>query len=101
MQTSKNIRVFMITSEWPTLGNPSHVPFIVRQVESLKKASVDITVFHFRGKANPFRYLLAWILVQKRLHRENYDLIHAQWGQSGLLAFPRKIPLVVTFRGSD
>jgi glycosyltransferase involved in cell wall biosynthesis len=35
------------------------------------------------------------------LLRQSYDLVHAQWGQSGLLSFPKAIPLVVTFRGDD
>src|SRR5439155_25330893 len=30
-----------------------------------------------------------------------YDLVHAQFGQSGVLALPTHLPLVVTFRGSD
>src|SRR5687768_10925957 len=31
----------------------------------------------------------------------SYDLIHAQFGQSGLMALPKRIPYVVTLRGSD
>jgi teichuronic acid biosynthesis glycosyltransferase TuaC len=27
--------------------------------------------------------------------------VHAQWGQSGLLALPKRLPLVVTYRGHD
>src|SRR2546422_10610595 len=31
----------------------------------------------------------------------SYHLAHAQFGQSGLLALPKGLPLVVTFRGDD
>ena len=54
------MRVLMVTSEWPTLENPYWVPFIVRQVEFLMKAGVEIDVFAFRGARNPINYLRAW-----------------------------------------
>jgi len=92
----------MITSEWPTSDAPNVAPFIVRQVEFLRRAGVDVEVISFRGYGNPLRYLRAWLQVQSRIKKFRYDLIHAQFGQSGLLAiFPKRLPLVVTFRGSD
>src|SRR5437762_944554 len=95
------MRVLMITSEWPTSSSPTDVPFVVQHVESLRKAHVDVVVFHFRGRGQASLYFQAWKAVREQLHHENYDLIHAQWGQSGLLALPKEVPLVVTFRGSD
>ena len=95
------IRVLMITSEWPTVGQPRTTHFIKRQADFLKTAGIDVDVFHFQGRKNPLKYLRAWTQAQGRLARERYDLVHAQFGQSGLLALPKRIPLVVTFRGSD
>ncbi len=95
------MRVLMITSEWPTRENPRLVPFIVRQVEFLRKAGIDVDVFSFRGAKNPFNYLRAWYGVRRKLHQGHYDLIHAQWGQSALPALPTRLPLVVTFRGGE
>jgi glycosyltransferase involved in cell wall biosynthesis len=95
------IRVLMITSEWPTVGQPRTTHFIKRQADFLKAAGIDVDVFHFQGHKNPLKYLRAWTQAQRRLARERYDLVHAQFGQSGLLALPKRIPLVVTFRGSD
>lgn len=94
-------RVLMITSEWPTPDKPYQVPFIVRQVNFLRKAGVDLHVFPFRGGKNPSNYARAWRRVQAEIQRGQFDLIHAQWGQSGLLALPKRLPLVVTFRGDD
>lgn len=91
----------MITNEWPTLEAPYRVPFIKRQVDALIKAGVDLEVFSFQGHKNPIRYLHAWFRVQQKLYNSRYDLVHAQFGQSALLALPKRIPLVVTFRGSD
>lgn len=91
----------MITSEWPSAEHPYAVPFIVRQVDFLRKAGVDVDVFHFRGGKKPLNYLKAWRMVRRKLSRHRYDLVHAQWGQSALLALPKRLPLVVTYRGSD
>jgi len=94
------LRVLMITSEWAS--DPAHTAhFIARQVRFLQAAGVDVDVFSFRGGGRPLRYLAAWARLQLRLVRQRYDIIHAQFGQSGLLALPKRLPLVVTFRGDD
>lgn len=91
----------MITSEWPTPEHPDWAPFVVRQVESLRHTGVKVDLFHFRGAGNVLNYLRAWRQVRARLSQSHYDLVHAQFGQSGLVALPKRLPLVVTFRGSD
>lgn len=97
-----DLRVLMVTSEWPTPEHPHVAPFIVRQVEFLRKHGVTVEVVHFRGYGNPLRYLQAWIQIQSSISQAGFDLVHAQFGQSGLLAgIPKRLPLVVTFRGSD
>ncbi len=94
------LRVLMITSEWAS--DPGHTAhFIARQVRFLRAAGVDVDVFSFRGGRHPLRYLAAWVRLQLRLVRPRYDIIHAQFGQSGLLALPKRLPLIVTFRGDD
>jgi glycosyltransferase involved in cell wall biosynthesis len=96
------IRVLMITSDWPDHASwGGTATFIARQVDFLRAAGVDVDVFRFRGGGNPLRYASAWLGVQRRLRRGRYDLVHAQFGQSGLLALPKRLPLVVTFRGDD
>ena len=77
------LRVLMVTCEWPTTSNNPHaVPFIVRQVEFLRRAGAAVDVFPFRGARKPLNYLRAWYQVQQKLRRKSYDVIHAQWGQS-------------------
>src|SRR2546426_3149210 len=96
------IRVLMITSDWPDHAIwGGTATFIARQVDFLRAAGVSVDVFRFRGHGNPMRYASAWLGVHRRLRREQYDLVHAQFGQSGLLALPKHLPLVVTFRGDD
>ena len=91
----------MVTSVWPTPEHPEHAPFVVRQVQFLRKLGVDVDVFHVNGRKSPKTYARRWMEVQHRLTRGSYDLVHAQWAQSALVALPKRIPLVVTFRGSD
>ena len=95
------IRVLMVTSEWPKPGVNVTSHFIKRQAEFLAAAGVEVTVFPFKGRKNPFNYLRNWVRFRAQLRRGRYDLVHAQFGQSGLLALPKRLPLVVTFRGSD
>lgn len=95
------MHILVITSEWPTQQRPEWVPFIVQQVQALRQARVQVDVFYFRGAKNPVNYLQAYYRVRRCLRRKSYDLIHAHFGQSGILALPKSIPLVVTFHGSD
>lgn len=97
----KQIQVLMITSEWPAPGENVTAHFIKRQADFLTAAGVAVEVFPFKGAKNPLNYLKAWWQLQRKLRHEQYDLIHAQFGQSGLLALPKRWPMIVTFRGSD
>ncbi|NDJ61558.1 MAG: glycosyltransferase family 4 protein [Chloroflexi bacterium] len=95
------MRVLTITSEWPTPENPVLAPFVVRQVEFLRRAGLEVDVFPFRGAKSPARYWRYWRQARAKLQQTHYDVIHAQFGQSGVLALPKTAPLVVTMRGSD
>src|SRR5919109_5163627 len=98
---ASSLRVLMITSDWPVPGRPRTTHFIKRQAEFLQAAGVDVDVFAFAGGKRLLNYGRAWRAARRRLAAGRYDLVHAQFGQSGLLALPKRIPLVVTLRGSD
>jgi glycosyltransferase involved in cell wall biosynthesis len=95
------IRVLMVTSDWlwNSWGGPA--VFIARQAEFLRRKGVEVELFPFRGSRSPGNYLAAWREVQQRIQGGRYDLVHAQFGQSGLTALPKRVPLVVTYRGDD
>jgi glycosyltransferase involved in cell wall biosynthesis len=96
------MKVLMITSEWPTPNHPEWVPFLVREVQQLRNQGLHLDIFPFQGNMRPANYVAAWHALQQRVVDHAYDLIHAQFGQSALLAVvPKRLPLVVTFRGSD
>ena len=91
----------MITAGWPQPGQPQTTHFVKRQAEFLRKAGVEVDVFHFRGAKRAWNYARAWLAVRPQIRSGRYDLVHAQFGQSGVLALPKRLPLVVTLRGSD
>jgi glycosyltransferase involved in cell wall biosynthesis len=95
------IRVLMVTSDWlwNSWGGPA--VFIARQAEFLRREGVEVDVFPFRGARNLRNYFAAWKEVRRRTRDGGYHLIHAQFGQSGVTALPKILPLVVTYRGDD
>ena len=95
------LRVLVVTSEWASAARPQAVPFLVEQVEQLRKADVEVELFTFRGSKNPLRYAAAWFRLRHNHRLSHFDLVHAHFGQSGLVALPCPVPVVVTFHGSD
>jgi glycosyltransferase involved in cell wall biosynthesis len=96
------MRVLVVTSEWPSEEYPSSGIFVQRQVSAFASLGVETRVFAFRGWASIVQYLRAFRHLRHRLAREEYDLIHAHFGQAGLLAcLATRLPVVVTFHGSD
>lgn len=91
----------MITSGGVIPGRARTTNFVKRQADYLRAAGVEIDDFNFDGRQSLGRYASAWAGVRRQLRAGKYDLVHAQFGQSGLLAFPKRLPMVVTLRGDD
>ena len=76
-------------------------PFIVEQVEALKKQGCTIDFFGLQGKGLS-GYLRNLPLLKQKINEFCPDIIHAHYGLSGLLAnLQRCIPVVTTYHGSD
>lgn len=76
-------------------------PFVVEQVESLKKLGIDFDFFGIVGKG-PLGYLKNLPALKRKIKEWKPDLIHAHYGLSGLLAtLQTKVPVIVTYHGSD
>jgi teichuronic acid biosynthesis glycosyltransferase TuaC len=96
------MRVLYVTAEWPTEEYPVAGAYLVRQVTYLRRAGVEIDVFPFRGRRDPARYWRIYRQLQHAIKHGSYDLAHAQFGHSGfLVSLPKRLPLVVTYHGSD
>ena len=83
-------------------GNAGQLsPFVQEQAESLRKLDIQIDYFLISGNG-AFGYLKNYFSLMKTIRSKKYDLIHAHYGLSGLLATLQKItPVIVTFHGSD
>ena len=91
------MRILIIAS-----GNsPQLSPFVKEQAESLMEQGLSVDFFLIKGKGL-FGYLRNYFLLIKKIKREEYDLIHAHYGLSGLLATMQfYVPVIITFHGSD
>lgn len=76
-------------------------PFVVEQVEALKRSGCDVSYFGVEGKGL-LGYLKSYPALQRKVKEWKPDIIHAHYGLCGLLAnFQRKVPVVTTYHGSD
>ena len=87
------LRVLMVTSGWPERAYQT-THFVKRQAEFLRRAGVDVDVVAFRARMRLGVYLRAWREVRRRLATERYDLVHAQFGNSGVLVLTTGLPMV-------
>jgi len=76
-------------------------PFIIEQVDSLKRFNVTFEYFLIKG-TGILGYLSNYFRYKRIIRQFRPDIIHAHFGLSGLFAcFERNIPIIVTFHGSD
>ena len=83
-------------------GNSAVIsPFVKEQGDSLKEIGLDIDYFLIKGKGIT-GYLKNYFNLIRLVKKNTYDIIHAHYGLSGLLAtFQSHVPVVITFHGSD
>jgi teichuronic acid biosynthesis glycosyltransferase TuaC len=99
---TRPLKVLFITSQWPTPENPSKSPFVEREVRALREAGVDVDVMVYDGGWSVGKYRRALSQLRERMRANQYDLIHAYFGQCGLVARAQtKLPVVITYGGSD
>jgi glycosyltransferase involved in cell wall biosynthesis len=98
------MRVLMICPELPSSDKPGTMAPGARQIQSIQQAGVETVVCDMRGIPK-----LKYLQMIPRIRRaaRSVDLIHAHFGYCGwlaligrLLAF-RRIPIVMSFMGSD
>jgi teichuronic acid biosynthesis glycosyltransferase TuaC len=95
------MKVLMVTSEWPDKFNPQAAPFVRSQYEKLKNRNVEVDLIHLRGNKKIRNYIKNFFLIKRVIRNNNYDLLHAQWGQSALPLIFFSQPLIITYRGDD
>jgi glycosyltransferase involved in cell wall biosynthesis len=94
------MRVLVITAMYPSDQNPASGTFVKEQVESLREIGIDVDVLVLGRETGS--YLRAIPALWQQLKIRQYDIIHAHYGLTGLVARMQvKCPVVVTYHGSD
>jgi glycosyltransferase involved in cell wall biosynthesis len=98
----RRYRVLTVTNLWPTEVDPGWGTFVQAQMESLRPLGVEYDVLFMNGRESLANYVKAVFELQRRLAAKRYDLIHAHFGLSGLVARCQwRVPVVVSFLGDD
>ncbi|WP_166802306.1 glycosyltransferase [Microvirga pakistanensis] len=96
------MRVLAITNMYPSPSRPGWGSFVYSQVESIRNAGVEIDVLAIEGYRSRWEYLRAIWRMRRMIRQGGYDLIHAHYGLSGLVARCQfSLPVVVSFCGDD
>ena len=95
-------RVLVVTNAYPTPDQPGDTPCIKDQLDALKEEGICVDLLYI-DRRNKINYLkTAWKIWLLNFQPKCYDLVHAYYGHSGLLArLQLRYPVIVTFRGSD
>jgi teichuronic acid biosynthesis glycosyltransferase TuaC len=98
------MKVLFIFSGNSNLGSFSvekQYAFIFDLVNSYKNYDVEVEYFTIQDKGLS-GYLKNIVRLNKHLSRNDYDLVHAFYGLSGIIAvFQKRLPVIITFLGSD
>jgi teichuronic acid biosynthesis glycosyltransferase TuaC len=91
-----------MTNMYPTPTMPAFGVFVADQVAALRQAGVAIDVLFINGKSSTSEYARGFGRLWRALRAERYDLIHAHYVFSGIIARAQfGIPVVVTYHGSE
>ena len=94
-------RVLVVTNMYPSEQDPAYGVFVEAQVRALAAAGVNLDVLFVNGRASSTAYLSGIRGIRQHLSRGQFDLVHAHYGLTGLVAAFHALPLVITFWGDD
>ena len=80
------MKVLVVTNMYPIPEMPSFGTFVEKQVQALRKEGVEVDVFFFNERKSKLNYLWAFPRLWARLLTKHYDVLHAHYVLSGLLA---------------
>lgn len=87
---------------WPTPAAPQFGVFVERQVEALRRAGVSVDVLFVNGRESKINYARGVRELRRRLRLKRYDLVHATYVFSGVIARAQvHHPIVVTHTGIE
>lgn len=101
------LRVLVITNMYPAADRPTLGTFVAEQVASLRRRGLSLDVLFVDGPAGKLNYARGLVDVGRVLREAPYDLIHAHYVFSAMLALAgaalgrRRLPIIVTQHGIE
>jgi glycosyltransferase involved in cell wall biosynthesis len=104
------LRVLTLTNMWPTPKIPMGGIFVREQVDSLRRRGLEVDVLFVNGvEEGKTAYLGGFGKVRQAVQGGRYDLIHAHYVFSGMMALgqarpltrEKRIPVVLTQHGIE
>jgi glycosyltransferase involved in cell wall biosynthesis len=96
------MKVLVVTNMYPTPEMPYYGIFVREQVETLKRAGVEIDVLFVNGNKSKLNYLWGIFRLWALLLKNRYDLIHSHYVFSGIITrFQFLYPVVLTHHGLE
>ena len=96
------MKVLHVVSSLPSAEKPYNKPFVLSQIESLRKHSIEIDVMNLMGTENTINYFIGIFKILNKMRKKKYDLIHAHYSYCGWSSiFQNRIPVVLSLMGSD
>ena len=93
--------VLVVTNMYPDEEHPDFGTFVQEQVEGLRLRNLDVDVIVVGGKRRKSSYVEGTWRFWRQIRSQRYDLIHAHYVFSGVVArLQRRHPLVVSFHGA-
>lgn len=101
-QTSRQLRILMVTGIYPTDTRPHSGTFIKSQVDSLIEAGLDVEVIHPKPGPATLRYVVATVQVFRKTLKGQVDIVHGHYGLWCLASCVQwTTPVVASFLGDD
>ena len=96
------LNALWVTNLWPDDERPGQGSFIYSQAQSLIAAGVAIDVLHMPGYRSRAEYARGVRELRRHLGRSAYDVVHAHFGYSAVVAeTQRRHPVVISYLGAD
>ena len=97
------LKVLIVTKLYPTTDRPFICQFVKEQVESMRECCPDLTidVRVIEGDRPRWGYLREMLFLPAAVKKGGYDIVHAHFGLTLVSMLFVRVPVVVTFHGSD
>ena len=94
-------RVLVVTNMYPDAEHPHHGTFVQEQVTRLRRRGLHVDVLLVGGQRRKLSYVDGVRSFRRHIRKNRYDLIHAHYVFSGVVArLQRSHPLVISFHGA-